>query len=205
MLRSALLAALLLGTPLLVAACASPDAPAADPATVPATADASGDVGGPGACDLDVLSFEAAAGDDAAGNRSVNVTARNLGAGTCLLRGFPTIALLGADGDPLSLETEPSTGTYFLPEQAVQPVLVPPSATAFFQIAYRSAATSGETCPTATRLVVATEITDPDLSATPANIEVQMAPCGEAVRVSAFREGTYTPTQIEEITPEPGL
>ena len=141
------LAALLLGTPLLFAACTSPDAPAADPATVSPTTDASGDVGGPGACNLDVLSFEAAAGDDAAGNRSVNVTARNLGAGTCLLRGFPTIALLGADGDPLSLETEPSTGTYFLPEQAVQPVLVPPSATAFFQIAYRSAATSGETLP----------------------------------------------------------
>ena len=202
MLRPASFAALLL-----LAGCTSPDAPQpdGDAASASAPADAPGDLGGPGACHLDVLSFDAAPGDAAAGNGSVNVTVRNLGAGTCLLRGFPTVALLGADGDPLDVETESSTGTYFLQEQTVQPVLVPPSATAFFQLAYRSAPTDGETCPAATRLVIATEINEPDLSGTPAEIAVQMAPCGEAVRVSAFREGTYTPTVIEEVTPEPGL
>ena len=188
---------------LLLAACAEPDAPAPGPAAPADTRP--DDLGGPAACTLDVLAFEAAPGDAAAGNASLNVTARNLGAGTCLLRGFPTIALLGADGDPLSLETDPSTGTYFLPEQAVQPVLVPPSGTAFFQIAYRSAATSGEACPAAERLVVATEVVEPDLSASPAEVAVRLAPCGEAVRVSAFREGTYEPAPIEEVTPEPGL
>lgn len=198
------LATLIAGSALGLAACTSPDAPAPQPDNPSATAP-DDDLGGPGVCDLDVLSFEATPGDAVAGNRSVNVTARNLGASTCLLRGFPTVALLGADGEAVTLSTEPSTGTYFLPEQAVQPVLLPPSATAFFQIAYRSAATSGESCASIAELVIATEIAEPDLTADPRTIPTEMAPCGESVRVSAFREGTYEPTEIEEVTPEPGL
>jgi hypothetical protein len=197
-------AALLAGLALGLAACTSPDSPSPQPESPSATAPAD-DPGGPGICDLDMLSFEAAPGDAAAGNRSVNVTARNLGASTCLLRGFPTVAMLRADGEAVRLNAEASTGTYFLQEQTVQPVLVPPSATAFFQIAYRSAATSGESCASIAQLVIATEIAEPDLTADPVTIPVEMAPCGESVRVSAFREGTYEPAEIEEVTPEPGL
>ena len=204
MTRSSLLLAFVSAS-LALTACTSPETPQPDTDDTPAGAAVASDPGGPGYCDLDVLGFEAAPGSAAAGNQSVNVTARNLGASTCLLRGFPTVALLGTDGTPADLDTELSTGTYFLPEQSVQPVLVPPSGTAFFQIAYRSAATAGESCAPIAELIVATEITEPDLTADPVAVAVEMAPCGESVRLSAFREGIYEPTEIEEVTPEPGL
>ncbi|HUB19602.1 MAG TPA: DUF4232 domain-containing protein [Acidobacteriaceae bacterium] len=114
-----------------------------------------------GPCDPDVLSVEEIAGDANGIFRSVKLAFMNRGAAPCKVGGYPSVALVDAQGEnigSLSMEKVSSTevvaelsNTHAAGSGAATPwVTLMPHAVAAFQVAW----TTGPECPRVSRILV---------------------------------------------------
>lgn len=125
-------------------------------------------------------------GDAGAGNRVNVVGLTNVGSKPCSLTGYPTVALLDAQGAVLNqIQQVNEPGSYFRQGQAPTAVVIQPQGKAFFDIAWSAVPHEdmGEkTCPSATRM----RITAPGDTAAVSVVNA-IQPCGKRLRVNPVR------------------
>lgn len=132
------------------------------------------------------LKLGLAGGDAGAGNRVTVLGVQNVGAQTCSLTGYPTVALQDAQGRPLAaVRTEQNPGGYFRAGQPIAPVELAPQGQAFFDLAWTAVPNESQgqrTCPTAGRI----RMTAPG-DTSPVTLSQSFSPCGGRIQVSPFR------------------
>lgn len=154
----------------------------------PATA-ASAEPGQPAdtPCRTSSLSLRVASEEAAAGSRYQTLALTNAGRAACTLTGYPSVSLIGPNGQPRSpLRILQDPGPYYGTAGAIAPVRLAPDASAYFDVITTAVAgeVPGETepCPA----VVAVRVAPPGDTAT-AQVPVQINPCNQRARVTPLR------------------
>lgn len=160
-------------------------APSTAPATsasASASASASTAPAGPPRCTPDQLTATKGAGQGAAGHIFLNVILTNTAKAPCHLFGYPGMALLDANRDPLT--THVTFGGGMLPPTAKKDVVLAPSGgQASFTLVYSDVPTGNADPTTACPEASFANITPPD-DTTTVELAAVMAPCDGKVNVS---------------------
>ena len=165
---------------------ASSEAPSTEPATS-ASASASASPSptapaGPPRCTPDQLTATKGAGQGAAGHIFLNVILTNTAKTACHLLGYPGMALLDSNRDPLTSHV--TFGGGMLPPTAKQNVVLAPSGgQASFTLVYSDVPTGNADPATACPEASFESITPPD-DTTTVELAAVMAPCDGKVNVS---------------------
>jgi hypothetical protein len=132
------------------------------------------------------MSASAGSPQGAAGTIIGVITVTNTGSGTCTALGYPTLALYGSGGAPLTTTIVNGLSVTYpqLPKANAAPATttIGPSATAQFAYQFSDVPTAGETsCPTS----VSASVTIPGASTASANFPLGIAPCNHGtIRLS---------------------
>ena len=125
----------------------------------------------------------------AAGTITASFTVTNASGSACLLLGFPTLQMLGANGTPITTTPIPGGTQFSVPTANARPAAqrLAPGAHATFLVQYSDVPVGTETvCPTS-----ATVNVYPPTSATSFNVAAQLQPCNAGtVHVSPFYGAT---------------
>lgn len=132
------------------------------------------------------LRLEVVGTDAGAGNRHTTLAVTNLGTRACSLTGWPSVALLDAQGrETTSVRADQTPGPGLRAGQAPAPVELAARAKAYFDIGWNVVPHEGQgerACPNVAR-VRATAPGDE----TAISVSQALTPCGGRVRVSPFR------------------
>jgi len=143
----------------------------------------------PSVCQTQQLSLKEVTDDAGAGNQALILSLINESDTPCQIEGYPTVQFLASNQDPLNLDTDETTQTYFLNASPAQAVMLQPTDQAHFEVAFEVMPVGDQqSCPTAAQLeVIPPKQTEPMML--PVNTQV----CGTEIKV--------TPVQIQTILP----
>ena len=139
------------------------------------------------ACQPGALSLEVTGGDAGAGNRYTTLAFRNDGTAACTMEGYPSLVLVGGDGQPRTpFRISQETGPYYSDGRAPVVVTLEPGGRAWFELHTTAVAgeVAGETepCP----LVTAVRAGPPGAGPA-AQAALELNPCNQRGSVSPLR------------------
>ncbi len=155
------------------------------PLSAPDTAAAAGTTTADGApCRGPALTLAVVGTQGAAGTTATTLALTNRGSTVCTLQGYPTVGLIGADGQALaSLRSEPRAPAGQREGTRPPTITIRPGERAYFDVSTSNVPSQGQSqCPSATRIQVT-----PPLDTARASVEARVQACGERVRVSPVR------------------
>jgi hypothetical protein len=143
----------------------------------------------PSICQTEQLVLKEVTDDAGAGNQALILSLINESNTPCQVEGYPTVQFLASNQEPLNLDTDETTQTYFLSTSPAQAIMLQPTDEAHFEVAFEVMPVGDQqSCPTAAQL----EVIPPNQTEAmtlPVNTQV----CGTQIKV--------TPVQIQTILP----